>query len=417
MGYRLSITGCASSLRVRRGSGRTRRATNKWGRACALCAGGQTPWWAHWDGVARSFPSPPPVRSLPCLPSPAQSCSQWRGVRAPACQLDPERVPRTLSFGVGLDGSRICRGRTDGMSGLGSSAARGGTGSWEAPGVAGTSRHPRRHGTALECVAVGPRACFPGGLAVPRFSLVPGLRPRPSPALSAFPLARAGDHLRPLPLSGTEPVSPHAGVVTRTPLAGGALGPREVGRLAGHGEVNVRAVGAPGRGGRAFSRAGCGSGRWRRWARAQRGRPAGGRGGQSASWVPREGPCAGGLRGETPRSAPAAHSLPGRFEAAPGPLAMARGHPTSTAGSVLPLRLPLRRPTWPHAVGVPSPSATCGPPGGSPGLCPGASSLPGRRGPVPLPGIAVCPPTSLRAGGGGSARVPSPRPAPVPSGG
>ena len=28
---------------------------------------------------------------------------------------------------------------------------------------------------------------------------------------------------------------------------------------------------------------------------------------------------------------------------------MARGHPTSTAGSVPPLRLPLRRPTWPHA--------------------------------------------------------------------
>lgn len=240
---------------------------------------------------------------------------------------------------------------------------------------------------------------------------------RPSPALSAFPLARAGDRLRPLPLSGTEPVSPHAGVVTRTPLAGSALGPREVGSLAGHGEVNVRAVGAPGRGGRAFSRAGCGSGRWRRWARAQRGRPAGGRGGQSASWVPREGPCAGGLRGETPRSAPAAHSLPGRFEAAPGPLAMARRHPTSTAGSVLPLRLPLRRPTWPHAVGVPSPSATSGPPGGSPGLCPGVSSLPGRRGPVSPPGIAICPPTSLHAGGSGSARVPSPLPAPVPSGG
>lgn len=74
-----------------------------------------------------------------------------------------------------LDGSWICRGRTDGMSGRGPSAAHAGTGSWEAPGVAGASRHPRRHGTALECVAVGPRACFPGGPAVPRFSLFPGL--------------------------------------------------------------------------------------------------------------------------------------------------------------------------------------------------------------------------------------------------
>ena len=157
MGYRLSIAGRASSLRVRGGSGRTRRAT-KWGYACTLCAGGQTPWWAHQDGDTRSFPSPSPVRSLPCLPSPAQSCSQWRCAGTCLGLLDPARVPRTLSFGVGLDGSRICRGRTDGMSGLGSSAARGGTGSWEAPGVAGASRHPRRHGTALECVAVGPRA-------------------------------------------------------------------------------------------------------------------------------------------------------------------------------------------------------------------------------------------------------------------
>lgn len=120
---------------------------------------------------------------------------------------------------------------------------------------------------------------------------------RPSPA---FPPAGAGDRPRPLPVSGNEPASPHVGV-TRPPLAGGvpgpssALGPREAGRLAGHGGVHVRAVGAPGPGGRAFSRAGCGSGRGRRWARAPRGRPAGGRGGQSASWVPRDGPCAGGL--------------------------------------------------------------------------------------------------------------------------
>ena len=62
---------------------------------------------------------------------------------------------------------------------------------------------------------------------MPQFSLVPGLRLRPSPVLSAFPLAGAGDHPRRLPLSGTEPVSPHVGVVTRTPLAGGALGPRD----------------------------------------------------------------------------------------------------------------------------------------------------------------------------------------------
>lgn len=91
-----------------------------------------------------------------------------------------------MNLVVGLDERGICRGQTDEMSGRGPSAA---------PGRAvGAGQRPRHRETALVCMAVGPRACFPGGPAVSwSFCFLGSSRapvPRPSLCLLAAPSRR-----------------------------------------------------------------------------------------------------------------------------------------------------------------------------------------------------------------------------------
>lgn len=290
---------------------------------------------------------------------------------------------------------------------------RRGWGVGPAPGMARNGRRPRRCGTALVCgwrwdpalVFLVARLCpgvfwSPGGALAPvpvtpaaracrPLPTAAGLPPRPARATACVPF-------RPRSLrSGTEPASPHVGVVSRPPSAGGVPGwSSALGALRGR----------RGRGGEPWrAQQGCPcegwGGRWYAAGERSPGPAAAPGVGLAVGVRPREGcapspprgggwperpvcrsGCASGpplcweaSGGEIPRCALAADSLPpGRFE--PSPSRWRAATPASTAGSVA-LVSRGRTPSVPLSV---RPSASVRSPSAAPrGPRPGVSRFPG----------------------------------------
>lgn len=156
--------------------------------------------------------------------------------------------------------------------------------------AADASRRTRRHGStscvwrwdlALVFLLVRPRL----GLSVPwtrpaPLSHGPGCECLPPLPVAAGPCpVRTGHRPCPLPLSGTEPATPHLDVVPRPPSPVAPPG------NAGHAGLCLRGLGAQVRVRRAFSRAGCDFGCWRWWSRDP----------QRLPWVPWDRPSVAGL--------------------------------------------------------------------------------------------------------------------------
>lgn len=212
----------------------------------------------------------------------------------------------------GRTGPSVSRGGKPSHTGPG-----GGAGSWETPGWPGPAGVPGVVGPPSCVWRWDPALVSLAGPVVPRPFLSLGGRPcapapRPSPLCVCVPPPPRGRRPspapsppRPLPRLGSSRPRPREGVAR--PGRRGRRRPRvECSRSLRRGGV--------GRGGGGVWRGTwggrCARGRvllsrgwprlvgvWRWWARAPRGGAPwlGGRGGQSASWVPRDRPCAGGL--------------------------------------------------------------------------------------------------------------------------
>lgn len=222
---------------------------------------------------------------------------------------------------------------------------------------------------------------------------------RPSLSQLALALSLTGDRPRPLPLSGTEPATPHLDVVPRPPSPvappGGGPSVQERGTLG-------RRVAREGRGGAGTRPESLLPRRLRLWMLAVVvERPA------RAPLVAGEASRRPGCRatapmveasgGETPWRARAADSRWRLVLNVPGPLAMARDSPTQQP-------LLRRRHVFATPAYLAAPRGSLSPSVGPPTrrAAPGAVRIASRRGPAPLPDAEACPPTSFSAGRGGA---------------